>query len=127
MALLPRVRTRRASATLNRPSAKLQPRFELVQNLPGRDPGNLDLVDLADTEARMGQPVRQLTVVGYQQEPLAVFIEPAHGEEPFAAARKQVDNARPSPGIAVGAQVPDGLIEEIPDLTFEAHPFAEIG
>ena len=58
--------------------------------------GHLDQVGLLDAEARVHQPIGQVAVVGQQQQPLAVLVEPADGVDALADVRHQVD--RPAAG-----------------------------
>jgi hypothetical protein len=68
-------------------------------------------VALHDPVARVHEVVRQLAVVGQDQEPAGVGVETAHREQP-RAARKQVGD-RPAPlGILERADHADRLVEQ---------------
>ena len=58
----------------------------------------MDQVLLLDAEAGMGQAVGQLAVVGEEQEPLGVGVEPPDREHP-GLGRHQLHHRRPAVGV----------------------------
>src|SRR5260370_24197300 len=82
------------------------------------------MINLTNAKAGMGQLVRQRAVVRHKQQPLAVLIEPADGKQPLASPWKEVDHARASAGVAVGAEKTNRLIEQKPGLALESHAFS---
>ena len=80
--------------------------------------GHLDEVGLLDAEARVHQPIGQVAVVGQQQQPLAVLVEPADGVDALADVRHQVDGQRPAGRVVIGAEVAARLVDQPVDRLF---------
>ena len=72
-----------------------------VQGLDGRASLDSRQIGLVDPVSRMGQAVRQIAVVGDQDQPFAGPVQPADREQPFVRAN-QVDHAGPPIGIPAG-------------------------
>ena len=77
-------------------------------------PGHLGQVLLLDAEARVGEPVGQLAVVGQQQQALRVGVEPADGEHP-RLGRHEVDDGGPAMGVLGRRDDAGGLVEQVVD------------
>ena len=60
--------------------------------------GHLGEVGLGHPERRVHQPVRELAVVGQQQQPLAVGVQPADVEQPLGPVGDQVADGRAGRG-----------------------------
>ena len=73
---------------------------EPAQRAPRRDvASHLGEVLLLDAEARMGQPVGEVAVVGEQQQALGVDVEPADREDPRLGGH-EVDDGAAAVGVA---------------------------
>ena len=101
-----------SSATLAgavRPSSSSTPFAEAAEGAPVRLALDLDQVLLVDAEARVGEAVGQVAVVGEQQQALGVGVEPADGEHPgLGRARARPRWAGPGGRSAV-VTTPAGL------------------
>ncbi len=64
------------------PIVELDARAEALERLLGGLAFDLDLVDLLDAVARMGEPVRQRAVVGQEQSARGVGVQPADRHDP---------------------------------------------
>jgi len=76
-----------------------------------------ELVDFLKVVARVGQTVGEVAVVGQQQQPRRVHVQPAHGKEPDA--RRVVHQVHgPPPPVVVGVRADDapGLEQQHVDL-----------
>ena len=60
----------------------------------------------------MHQVAGQVAVVGHQQQPLAVLVEPADGVDALLDVRHQVDRARAAGRVVVGAEVAARLVDQ---------------
>ena len=60
---------------------EVDPLADRSKQLPLRLPSHRDPVRLRDAVARVGQPVRQLPVVGHEHQPDGVVVEPTHREQ----------------------------------------------
>ena len=78
-------------------------------------------VRLQHAEGRVHEPVRQVAVVGEQQQPLTVGVEPADVEEPFRTVGHKVADRAPPPRIAHRAQHAAGLVEREVDQVVPDH------
>jgi hypothetical protein len=67
--------------------------------------------------------LRQVAVVGDDQQSFAVFIQPPHGEQPRLIGIEQVDHPRPSFRIAVRREYAGRLVEDVILLPFHAERF----
>jgi hypothetical protein len=65
-----------------------------------------------DLVTRMQEPRRQLPVVGEQQHPLGVVVEPAHRVDVLAHVRQQVEHGRPVLRVAPRRHVATRLVEQ---------------
>src|SRR5438270_506237 len=80
-------------------------------DLPAPDgTGYLGKVRLGHAERRVHQPVRQLAVVGQQQQALAVGVEPADVEDPLRYLTEIVGQRRPAPFVVHRRDHPAGLV-----------------
>ena len=75
-------------------------------------------VGLLDAVARMRQPVGQIAVVGHQDQPFAVQVEPADGEQPSVARRHQVDHPGTARRVAVRRDHAVGLVDGVVNRGF---------
>ena len=103
---------------------EVHPLLQLIDNLARGDPRDLHAVDLFDLEAGVGQAMGQLPVVGDQQQPFAVLIQSPDGEQPLGRLGEQVDHPGTSLGIAVGAEHPGRLVDEVVRPAVNVEPFA---
>ncbi len=78
--------------------------------LPGRLSRDDDVVRLFDTELRMGQTLRERTVVSHDDQPFAGLVESPDGEDP-RRGRNQIDDAQSSLGVGACAEDADRLEE----------------
>ena len=70
------------------------------------------LVDARDAVARMGEPRRQVAVVGQQQQPFGVVVEPADRVDVLAHAAQQVEDRRPPLRIRARRDVAARLVQQ---------------
>jgi hypothetical protein len=70
------------------------------------------VVDATDTVPGMGEMEREGTIVGQEEEPLGVEIEPPHRVEANAELRHEVEHERPPPQILTGGEEPRGLVQK---------------
>ena len=87
------------------------PCSSLIEHFVRRIAGHHNAIRLAHSVARMRQPVGQVAVVGDQDQPLAVQVEPADGEQPGIGGFDQIDDAHSARGIAVCAQHARGFVD----------------
>ena len=73
---------------------------------------DLGQVLLLDAEARVGQPVGQLAVVGQQQQALGVEVEAADREHP-RLGRHEVDHGRPALRVVAVVTTPGRLVQQV--------------
>ena len=66
--------------------------------------GDLDQIGFRHFVAGVAEPVGEFAVVGHQDQPLAVQVEPSHGKQPDAAGRDQVDHPRPARRVAIASR-----------------------
>ncbi len=62
--------------------------------------GNLNLVNLLNSMTWMREPVREVAIVGHQDEAFARNVEPADRVHPLRIGRQQIDHAWASGGVA---------------------------
>lgn len=87
--------------------------LEALDVIVGELPRHGDLVALVHLVARMREPVGELAVVGHEQQARRIHVEPTDRVEPQAAGMvDEVDRARATLGIAVGADHALGLEEQ---------------
>ena len=75
---------------------------------------HLDEVLLVHAEARVGEPVGEVAVVGEEQQALGVGVEPAHGEHPRLGGH-EVDDGRAALRVARGGDDARRLVEQVVD------------
>ncbi len=96
---------------------------EFRQRFVRRDPGHLSSIASDDFVTRMGQLLRQITVIRQQQQSLRILIQPPDREQSLRIARHQIDGAWPSRRIPVRAQDTFGLVEQIVLQPRQPQPF----
>ena len=101
-------RRRRAVVELD---AVAQPAHRPRRHRTAADRGQVLLVDAV---AGVGDAVGQLAVVGQQQQPLGVGVEPADGEHPWLGG-DELDDRRPSVGVACGGHHATRLVQQVVD------------
>src|SRR5665647_2996079 len=76
---------------------------------------SLDLrqIGLLDLVRRVGQPVRELAVVGEDDEALGVRVEPPHVEESFLTLLDEVGESGPTFWIGHRQQAPRRDIDDV--------------
>ncbi len=93
----------------------------LLQSDPGAQPlqrlftGNaLDvrLINLRHPMPGMGEQLRQLPIIGDDQRPFRILIEPAHWMHRHVDIAQQIHHRAPGVGISAGGDVAAGLVEE---------------
>jgi len=82
--------------------------------LAHRRTGHHRPVGLLDLEPRVGQPVRKLAVVGEQDQPRGVAVEPANGIQPDRCGHERDDRRAPL-GVASGRNDAGRLVDRIND------------
>src|SRR5439155_809034 len=80
-----------------------------------RPPRHAGSVGLGHLEARVGQPVRELAVVGEQDQPGAVGVQAPDRVQPPRAARSQLDDGGPGVGVARRGDHAPGLVHRVDD------------
>ena len=60
----------------------------------------------------MQQSVGQLSVVGEEEQPLRIVVEPAHGKDAWPGPRKQIDDDRTALRIGPARDVATRLVEK---------------
>src|SRR5580693_8552463 len=73
--------------------------------------GHVGQVGLGDLEAGVGEPVRQLTVVGEQHQALGVVVQPADMEEPLGLVAEEVRDGPPAARVRHRRQHLGRLVE----------------
>jgi len=68
---------------LDQPVLELHPLAQPAPQRPRDRPGHLGEVSLRHLERRMGQPVREVAVVGEEQQAFRLGVEPADVEQPL--------------------------------------------
>ena len=86
---------------------------ELGQILGLDAAGNFDDVRLLHAIARMRQAVGQLAVVGQEDQALAVHVEATDREHALPTIGQQIDHARPTRRIAIGADHASRLVDQV--------------
>jgi len=82
--------------------------FEVHSATPGlqifgpHDTLDFDHIGLGDRATRMQKDIRELTIVGREQDPTRVEVEPADGEHPHMHPREKLSHARPAFRIVHG-------------------------
>src|SRR5438094_541652 len=84
----------------------------VVADRTARDAGP---VGLGHLEARVGQPVRELAVVGEQDQPGAVGVQAPDRVQPSRAARGELDDGGPGVGVARRGDHAPGLVHRVDD------------
>ena len=97
---------------------------QLVEHLRRRPAGDLGQVDLLDAITRMRKAIRQFAVVGDQDQPFAVQVEPADSEQANIVVRHQVDHAGPAGGVAIGRHHAFRLVHGVIDPASERERLA---
>ena len=97
-----------------RPVVELDAVAQPAQRARAQRSGHLGQVLLLDAEARMGEAVGQLAVVGEEQQALRVGVEPAHGEHPRLGGH-EVDHGRAAVGVLGRRDDAGGLVEQVVD------------
>ena len=103
--------TSRNESTVAGPSSSSTPARSRRPRSRGHRPGDLRHVRLGHLVRRVGQPVRQLPVVGQEDQPLGVRVQPADVEEPLVAGPDVVPQVGPPPRVGHGAEDPQRLVE----------------
>ena len=102
--------------------SRLQPLAQPTRHRPGHR-GQIRLGHLV---GRMHQPVRQLAVVGQQDQPLGVGVQPPDVKEVLVAAHPvfhQVADARPAPVVRHGRMHAPRLVQrQVHQRLVEDHP-----
>src|SRR5690606_748076 len=97
-----------------RPVVQLDALPQPPQRPPGRRPRHLGQVLLLDAVGRVGQPVREVAVVGEQAEPLGGAVESAH-RVAAGPAGHEVDDGRPPLRVRGGRDHTPRLVEQVVD------------
>ena len=84
-----------SAGSVRRPSSGMPARSRSSASLV-RHAGDARLVGALDAVARMRQPRREVAVVGQQQQPLGVVVEPADRVDVLADAAEQIDHRPPA-------------------------------
>jgi hypothetical protein len=85
---------------------------------------HLGQIGLRHAMRRVGQSLRQLAVVGEQQQPLGVGVEAPDVEEPLLATSQVIPHARPTAVVGHGRLDPPRLVErehDVPRSRRDAH------
>ena len=109
---LPESRTRFTCGGTRRPVAQFHAAAQTFERFVGNQIGALDQIGLRDFVIRIGQPLGELRVVGQDQQPAGIEIEPANGGNESIDIGDQIVDCRPAFGIFEGRDVPGGLIEQ---------------
>jgi hypothetical protein len=72
----------------------------------------LDEVAFFDLEAGVREAKGQFPVIGQEEEPLALKIQPADGEDPLPGGRKKIFDRRPMKGVFESNQITGWLIQD---------------
>jgi hypothetical protein len=84
-----------------------------LQDVEGELPADLGVVRLGHRLARVEQRLGQVPIVGQQQGPVGVVVQPPHGIDPLedaVRAPQQVADGRSTLGIAHGGHHAAGLV-----------------
>ena len=84
---------------------------QAVQRVFRRNTGNFYQVHFLHVRGSMRELLRQITVIGKQQQTFAGVVETSYGIDANANVTNQVHHRRTAFGIAGGCHVPLGLVE----------------
>jgi len=87
---------------------------EPLEQFRGWHTRNLHKILLLNAITRMRQKVREVAIIGEQNEPFAHAIEPSHGKQPTVVWH-QVDDSWSAGRVEVGRHHTDRLVQEIDD------------
>jgi hypothetical protein len=87
----------------------------LGERFAGRQTGHQHAIQFLHAVARMRQSIRQLAVVGEDQEAGAVLVEAADGVDPLGDFGKQVDDPRTAGRVEGGRDITLGFIDGVID------------
>jgi hypothetical protein len=96
---------------------------ELVEQFLRRHAGDLHEVSLLHAIAGMGQQIREITVIGEQEQALAREVEPADREQPLVGGH-EIDGPGPARGVEVRRHDADGLVEQVHHPPHPREPLA---
>ena len=85
---------------------------DLIEQFLGRHARYLHEIFFFHAIPRVGEQIRECTVVGHEDQPLAHAVEPADRKQPLFA-RHEVDHAWPSGGIEIGGHHAHRLVEHV--------------
>lgn len=85
---------------------------EEIQLVIVQESGRFHLIRLGDFMYRVCKPFGELRVVGKNQQPARVQVQPAHGKHPLAYGGHEIIDSGTAFGIFVGREIAFGLIEE---------------
>ena len=122
---LDHVRARRADASHARwrceAVVETHARAQRAQRLVAqRRPAELRTVCLGNLKARIGQAVGQLSVVGEQQQPRAVDVQPADRVKTQPSRRNEFDDSAARVRVARRGHHADGLVERVHHARLDA-------
>ena len=125
----PCVWTMRERVDRRRPVLELDAGPQPAADVPRHRPGHGREVGLQHPERGVHQPVREVAVVGEQQQPLAVGVEPADVEQPLLDVETrlvhQVGDGAPAPVVAHRAEHAARLVQrEVHQVVADDHPVA---
>lgn len=101
---------------------EVQAAFQFIENLAGGITRDLCAVESKDAIAGMGESLRQVAIVGDDQQAGGIFVESSDGEQAGAIAGKQVEDAAATFGIVSGAEETGGLVEHEVFLPLNLQP-----
>ena len=106
-----RMRAQKGDASaIGKAILELDAATEPADGLSGQTSLDLDDVLLQDTEARVGEMVRQFAVVGQDQKPLGHYVEPADRED-AGHVGQEIEHSGPALGVErAGETTPSGLL-----------------
>ncbi len=95
-----------------------------VQYFGPRLPSDEDLVDLFDAKFGMGQPIREVTIVGQQDQPRALLVESSNRVDPLRKIGDQVNHPRTSGWVVISCEVALRFVDREVDGPLAPNTFA---
>ena len=95
-----------------RPVLENHPALERLQHVRLEASLDEDVIDAADAVPGMGEMEREGAVVGQEEEPLGVEVEPPDRVEANAELRHEVEHEGPPARILPGGEEPRGLVKQ---------------
>jgi hypothetical protein len=104
--------SRRTAEGTAGPSGKVTPWRQWAEVGRADAPLDFRLVDAGDLVAWMEEPVREVAVVGEEEQPLRIVVESPHGKEPRRVRGQEIHHHRPAFRILEAGEIASRLVKE---------------